>query len=213
MSPLAVEVIDARAEPYAAVPTLMFRLRVTATEPDVVHALALRCQIRIEPQRRRYTPDEEERLLELFGPTPHWGQSLRPFLWTHVSSMLPGFTHTTEIDLPVACSYDFEVSATKYFHALEDSDVPLVLLFNGTVFSPGVAGFAAQPVSWNLDAEYRLPVQVWRDLMDLYFPASGWLRVHRDTLDALQRFKSSRALPTWEQAFETLLKEAGEDPS
>jgi Family of unknown function (DUF6084) len=47
--------------------------------------------------------------------------------------------------------------------------------------------------------------------MDLYFPNSGWLRVRRDTLDELQRFKASRALPTWDQAFEQLLKAAGED--
>jgi hypothetical protein len=46
--------------------------------------------------------------------------------------------------------------------------------------------------------------------MDLYFPNSGWLRVGRDTLDALQRFKASRALPTWDQALEQLLKQAGQ---
>jgi hypothetical protein len=47
--------------------------------------------------------------------------------------------------------------------------------------------------------------------MDLYFPNSGWLRVSRDTLDRLQQYKASRAVPTWDQAFELLLKHAGED--
>lgn len=213
MTALSVEVLDARAEPYAAVPTLMFRFQITATEPRAIHALALRCQIHIEPQRRRYSPGDEERLLGLFGETPRWGESLRPFLWTHVSTVLGGFEDTTDIDLPVECSYDLEVSAGKYFHALKDGDIPIVLLFNGTVFSPGESGFTAEPVPWNLEAEYRLPVRVWRELMDLYFPASGWLRLHRDTIDALERFKASRALPTWEQTLERLLKEAGEEPS
>ena len=54
-----------------------------------------------------------------------------------------------------------------------------------------------------------LPVPVWRDLMDLYFPNSGWIRLRRDTIDALSRYKADRALPTWEDAFELLLKEAG----
>jgi hypothetical protein len=46
-------------------------------------------------------------------------------------------------------------------------------------------------------------------MMDLYFPNSGWIRVQRDTLDSLQRFRAYRGLPTWDQAFEVLLKEAG----
>ena len=79
------------------------------------------------------------------------------------------------------------------------------------MFTKGQSGFAVEPVAWDLEASFRLPVAVWRDTMDLYFPNSGWIRVSRDTLDALQRFKSGRALPTWDQAFEHLLKEAGED--
>jgi hypothetical protein len=35
--------------------------------------------------------------------------------------------------------------------------------------------------------------------------------VSRETLDALARFKSDRALPTWDEAFEQLLKQAGEE--
>jgi hypothetical protein len=211
MTSLAFEVVEGRAEPHAAVPTIMMRVRVTETEGGTVHALALRCQIRIEPQRRRYQPEEEGRLYELFGETPRWGDSLRPFLWTHVSTTIAGFTGSTEFDLPIECTYDFEVAAAKYMHSLTAGEVPLILLFSGTVFTRGDRGFAAQPVSWNLEASYRLPVAVWRGVMDLYFPNSGWLRVGRDTLDRLQSFKSSRAVPTWDQAFELLLKHAGED--
>jgi hypothetical protein len=211
MTNLTLEVIDARPEPHAAVPTIMLRMRITETTGVAVHAIALRCQIRIEPQRRRYTADEESRLYELFGETPRWGDSLRPFLWTHVATTVTAFRGTTEVDLPIECTYDFEVAASKYLHAVEDGEIPILLLFSGTVFTKGTTGFAVEPVAWDLEAPFRLPVAVWRDTMDLYFPNSGWMRVSRDTLDALQRYKSARALPTWDQAFEHLLKQAGED--
>ncbi|MGH9300906.1 MAG: DUF6084 family protein, partial [Acidimicrobiales bacterium] len=185
MTKLAFEVLGARPEPHAAVPTIMLGLRVVETEGDGVHALALRCQIRIEPQRRHYSPAEEERLYEMFGETPHWGDSLRPFLWTHVSTTIAGFKGETEIELPVECSYDFEVAGAKYLHGLEDGAIPLLLLFSGTVFARGASGFTAEPVAWSSEAGFPLPVAVWRGMMDMYFPNSGWLRVSRDTLDGL----------------------------
>lgn len=211
MTDLSFSVLDARAERYAAVPTLVLRLRLTTASPEPVHAVALRGQIMIEPQRRRYEPDEQSRLVELFGEIPRWGDTVRPFLWTHVGVMVAGFNGATEIDLPVTCTYDLEVVAAKYFHALDGGEIPLLLLFSGQAFSSGRSGFSAQPVAWHEEASYRLPVAVWREVMDLYFPNSGWLRLQRDTLDALMRFKAARALPTWEDTFERLLKEAGEE--
>ena len=211
MTSLSFEVVGARAEPYAAVPTLMLRLRVTEADGQPVHAAALRCQVMIEPQRRRYEAAEEGQLLEMFGETPRWGDTLRPFLWTHLSVMVTGFTGSTEIDLPVMCTYDFDVAAAKYIHALAHGEVPLLLLFSGTVFSKGTSGFSVEPVAWHEEASYRLPVSVWREVMDLYFPDAGWLRVRRATIDALQRFKAARALPSWDDVLEQLLKEAGEE--
>ena len=208
MTELAIVVADARAEPYAAVPTLAFGLRISEASGARVHAMVLRSQIRIEPQRRQYTADEEERLKELFGEAPRWGETLRPFLWAHVATTVSGFQSQTDIDLPMPCTYDFEVAAAKYLHALEDGEIPLVFLFSGTVFTRGTSGFAAEPIPWHLEANYRLPVRVWRELMDQYFPNSGWLRLSRPTLDALQKFRTDRALPTWDQAIEALLKEA-----
>ena len=211
MTGLAFEVLDAHPEPHAAVPTIMFRLRVEEDDGFSIHALALRCQIRIEPQRRPYSADEQEQLYELFGETPQWGDSLRPFLWTHVSTTLGRFGGETEFDLPVECTYDFDVAAAKYLHGLRDGDIPLVMLFSGTVYTRGASGFSAEPLSWSSEASYKMPVGVWRSMMDLYFPNSAWIRLRRDTLDDLQRFRALRGFPTWDQAFETLLKEAGED--
>ncbi len=205
MSDVDFFVLGVEPDPYAAAPTLLFKLKLTETTGARVHTIALRCQLRIEPQRRLYSPAEEERLLAMFGESPRWGDTHKPILWTHASTMVAGFTGAGEVELPVPCTYDFEVSAAKYLHALDDGDVPLVLLFNGTVFS----GAGVEPVPWHKECHFKMPAAVWRQLMDLYFPNSGWIRLRRETLDALERFKTERALPTWEQALEALLKEAG----
>ena len=211
MSDLTFEVLEARVEPYAAQPTMMLRLRITETTGTPVHAVALRCQLNIEPQRRRYDKVEEARLYEMFGATPQWGESLRPFLWTNVGSTVSGFNGTTEFDLPVVCTYDFEIAAAKYMHALGDGVIPIALLFSGTVFSKGGTGVMAEPIAWHADASFQLPVATWRAVMDRYFPDSGWVRVRRETLDRLQRYKAERALVGWDEALERLFKEAGED--
>jgi hypothetical protein len=213
MTNLGFTVLGARAEPYAAVPTLIFRLGITESTGERIHALALRCQIQIEPRHRHYTGHEEERLLELFGEPRRWGETLKSILWTHASAMLPGFTGSLEFDLPVACTYDFEVTGVKYFHALDDGEIPLLLLFNGTVFTRGQTGFSVEPVPWEKEAPFRLPVKIWRELMDQYFPGGAWIRLRRESFDALHRFKGRRALPTWDDAVETLIREAGEEPS
>jgi len=213
MTNLSFTVLGARAEPYAAVPTLIFRLGITESTGERIHALALRCQIQIEPRHRHYTGHEEERLLELFGEPRRWGETLKSILWTHASTMLPGFTGSFEFDLPVACTYDFEITGAKYFHALDDGEIPLLLLFNGTVFTRGQTGFSVEPVPWEKEAPFRLPVKIWRELMDQYFPGGAWIRLRRESFDALHRFKGRRALPTWDDAVETLIREAGEEPS
>lgn len=210
MMNLSFHVDGARAEPYAAVPTLSLGLRVEAPG-QTVHALALRCQIRIEPQRRRYTSGEEERLLELFGETPRWGDTLKPFLWTQVSSLLPGFDGATKTDLAVPCSYDFEVAAAKYFHSLESGEVPLILLFSGTVFSKRPEGLSVTQVPWSKEASFKLPVETWRRMMDLYFPDGGWMRLRRDTLSALMEVKARRAFATFDEVIEHLIRAERED--
>lgn len=210
MSPVSFEVVGARVEAYAAVPTLVLRLRIVAASAEPIHALALRSQIMIEPKRRHYEAEEERRLTELFGETPRWGETLRPFLWTNVSMVVTAFTGATEVDLSIACTYDFEVAAAKYMHSLDGGDIPIVLMFSGTAFGTNATRLSVVPVSWSEEASFRLPVALWRDMMDLYFPNSGWLRLARETLDALQSYKASRALLTWDETFERLLKEAGE---
>jgi len=198
-----------RAEPvlYSASPLLIFKLRIETEEEEIsIPAVALRCQIRIEPTRRRYTPPAQERLLDLFGEPERWGQTLRSMLWTHTALVVPQFTGSTVVDLPVPCTFDFNVAATKYFYALEDGEVPLCLLFSGTIFYVNDEGFLqVSQISWEKEANYRLPVQVWKEMMAHYYPNGAWLCLNQDVFDRLYQYKSHRGLPTWEQALTTLL--------
>ena len=173
-----------------------------------MHAIALRCQVRIEPQRRGYDEAEQELLLDIFGRRAQWSSTVRPFLWAQCSTLVQGFEASTEVDLPLPCSYDFEVSAGKYLQALGEGEIPLVLLFNGTVFSRGQTGFAVQQLPWDAEASYRLPVAVWRELMDQHFPNSAWLRLGRDSFQALQRYRTSRGLLDWDETVTSLLSRA-----
>lgn len=210
MNGLAFRVEGARVDRHCAVPTLMFDLDLEAPG-DPVESLLLRCQIRIEPHKRRYTVDEERRLLELFGETPRWGDTLKPFLWTHVSAVVPGFSGRTSFELAVPCTYDLEVAAAKYMHSLDGGEIPTIFLFSGTVFRRAAAGMRVEQVPWDKEARLRLPVRVWRELMDAYFPGSGWMRLRKETLDALMLVKARRALATWDDVVVAILRDAGEE--
>ena len=195
-----------RPEPYAAGPSVQLDLRVTADEP--VHTVALRTQIRIEPRRRRYTPSEGGRLTDLFGEPARWGDTLNALQLATVATMVPGFTGSTTVPLAVPLTYDLDVAAAKYLHGLDDGDVPLLLLFSGTVFRGAPDRVQVGLVPWHEEAAYRLPVAVWRAAMDVHFPEAGWVRLRRETLEALRAYRSERVLPTWDDAVERLLKEA-----
>ncbi|MFI1887897.1 DUF6084 family protein [Streptomyces jumonjinensis] len=198
---------DVRADRHAAGPTLVFRLRITAPQETRVHALALRCQLRIEPARRFYAEAEGERLTDLFGERSRWGSTLHPIQFAQVPLMVPGFTGETEVDVPVPCTYDLDIAATRYFRALDEGDVPLLLLFSGTAFS-GPSGFQVSPVPWDREAAVRLPVRVWREMIEQHFPGCGWLRLPGDVIDGLLAFRARRALPSWEETVRTLLTTA-----
>lgn len=208
MAELSFTCLDVRPESYAVAPTLLFRLRVENPTGQRVRAIALRCQIRIEPARRGYSEQEAERLLELFGERGRWGDTLKPFQFAHASTVVPSFTDSIEVDVAVPCSYDMEVAAGRYFHALKDGEIPFILLFSGTIFSDGEQTLWIEQVPWHAETRYRMPVAVWREMMDMHFPASGWLRLRRDTIDALADFRAARALPTWDDAIIAMLDAA-----
>ncbi|MBV8932714.1 MAG: hypothetical protein JO285_09235, partial [Kutzneria sp.] len=190
MAELAFDCVDVRPQRYSTAPTLVFRLRIAEVNAAPVHAIALRVQIRIEPQRRSYDEQEAELLTSLFGDRSRWGETLKPMQFATASVMVPSFTGSGEVDVEVPCTYDLEVAAGKYFHALRDGVIPMILLFSGTVFATSEQGFWVQQIPWHQEATYRLPVRVWGELMNTYFPNEAWLRVTRETVDAMLRYKS-----------------------
>ncbi|GAA1950827.1 DUF6084 family protein [Kitasatospora viridis] len=208
MSGVGFACTGVRAERYAVGPTLQFGLRITAETPDTrVHAMALRCQLRVEPGRRRYGPAEEARLADLFGTRDRWPHTMHPLQFAQVSTVVPGFTGSTEIELAVPCSYDMDVAAARYFAALAEGGIPLLLLFSGTVFS-GPQGFAVHPVPWDREANCLLPVDTWREMVEQHFPGCGWLRLPGAAMDALLEYRSRHALPSWEATVAALLAHA-----
>ena len=213
MAELSFDCVDVFPQPYAAAPTLVFKLRIAELGAAAIHAIALRCQIRIEPQRRRYNEHEAESLTYLFGDPSRWGETLKPLQFTQVSVMVPSFTGSTEIDVPVPCTYDLEVAAGKYFHALDDGAIPMVLLFSGTVFGKGTNGFWVEQVPWHHEATYQVPVDVWQRMMDLHFPNEAWIRLRRETVDTLLKYRSRNAIPTWDAAVDKLIADAGLEAS
>jgi len=191
---------------HAASPQLAFQLAISETAATDIQSVLLKCQIRIEPTRRRYQAENPERLLDMFGPPDRWGKTMRSMLWTHAHVIVPAFTGNSKIDLAVPCSFDFNVAATKYFAALEEGEVPLCFLFSGTVFYRAEdGGLQVSPISLDKEADFRLPVAVWKRMMDHYYPHSTWLCLERDVFDRLLRYKAGNGLPTWEQAIESLL--------
>ena len=193
MPELSFAVEGAQAVAHAVAPLLNFALRIsdtspieTGNEPQTIHAVALRCQIRIEPARRRYSPEEQERLHDLFGEPSRWGQTLRPMLWTHASVVTPPFTGTTVVELPVPCTYDFNVAATKYFDALENDAIHLLLLFSGTIFYAAEGDhLQIAQIPWDREAKFSLPVRTWKTMMEMYYPNTAWLNLRKDAFDRL----------------------------
>jgi hypothetical protein len=203
---LAFSVAGARVQPHAAQPTLVLALAIEERSGQPLEGLALQCQLRIEPQRRGYAPDEERRLADLFGDTDRWSSTLRPLPWIDTTLFAPAFDGRTEVELAVPCSYDLEVAAAKYFGALVDGEVALRLLFRGTIFARGADGLEMTPLPWDRETTWRLPVALWRLAIDGHFPDAGWLRLRKETIDALLAFKGRHALPSWDGVIAQLLK-------
>jgi hypothetical protein len=197
----------AEALTFAAVPSILFKLRIENLGEEPIRSVALSTQVRIAATQRHYDATEQEQLLEVFGEPHRWGSTLRSLLWTHTTLQVPPFSESTVVDMPVTCTYDFEVVAAKYFHALEDGEVPLEFLFTGTVFYAGDGGgLQIDRISWEKEAQFRLPVRLWKETMEHYFPNSAWIRLRRDAFDGLYDYKVRKGLPTWEAAVEALLR-------
>ena len=192
---------------FAAVPTLLFKLRIETLESEPVCAVTLRTQIRIAATQRTYKPAEQARLANVFGEPQHWATTLQSLLWMHTTVQVPSFSERTVVDMLVPCTYDFEVVSAKYLYALEDGEIPLEFLFSGTIFYRSREGMLqVVQIPWEKEAQFRLPIRLWQQMMAHYFPNSVWLRLHKDTFDRLHSYQVQQGLPTWEAALERLLQ-------
>jgi hypothetical protein len=207
MPDLSFQIEKAEPQRFTVAPTLLFKLRITNTVAnEIIHSVALRCQIQLEVSRRQYSAEDQKQLRDLFGEADRWGQTLKTMLWTHASVVAPAFNDTSVVDLPVPCTFDFNVAATKYFHGLADGDVPLAFLFSGTIFYADRDGaLQVAPIPWDKEARFRFPVKSWREMMDIYYPNSAWLCLRRDVFERLYQYKVEHGIPTWEQALERVL--------
>jgi hypothetical protein len=189
------EVIDVAHVPFAAAPTIVFSLRVTVPSDHEIYTIALTTQLQIDASRRGYVPPVRERLTELFGPPGKGAATTQSLLWARIESLVPSFTGATEIELHVPCTYDLEVATAKYFAALDGGEVPLSMHFNGTVLYRAPDG-ALQMVliPWSTTTQFRMPVAVWRTMIEEHYPSVGWIRLHERTLARLQALRAKRGL-------------------
>ena len=203
---LGFTVLACEPLPHAAAPSLRFSLGIDA-QGAAVRSVMLDVQIRIAATQRQYDEAEQAQLGDLFGEAHRWADTLRNLLWTQATLVVPPFDGSTVVDLIVPCTYDFDVAAAKYLAGLHEGEIPLELLFSGTVFYAGASGaIQINRISWNAEAAHRLPVRVWRETMDHYFPNSAWLRLDRKAFERLVAFRARNALTSWEAVVDALLE-------
>jgi hypothetical protein len=203
---LDLRIEGVRAIQHAAAPTLRFTLGVEDRSGREVFMAGLSVQIQIEPAKRRYGPEERAKLTELFGDPHRWSTTAQRMHWTSETVLLPSFTGSTTAQIEVLCNYDVELAAAKYFHSVADGEIPLAFHFNGSVYYAAEGGrLQVVQVPWDTTAAFTLPVSVWKEMVDSYYPYRGWVPVHRDTLDALQRLKARLGAPTFDAAVSELL--------
>jgi hypothetical protein len=192
--------------PHAAAPTLRFALRVEDTSGREVFMAGLSVHIQIEPVKRTYEAEDRAKLIELFGDPHRWATTSQRMHWTSETVLLPSFTGSTTAQIEVLCNYDVELAIAKYFHSVSDGEIPLAFHFNGSVYYASDGGrLQVVQVPWDTTADFTMPVSVWREMIDSYYPYRGWVPVHLDTLDALQRLKARLGAPTFDAAVTELL--------
>jgi len=210
MTTLRFHVSDPSPSSQVATSAVSFRLRIQNEGQARVHMLALRCQVQIEPRVSRRSVDEAKHLRAASSHSPLWSRKLRPLLWARVALIVPAFERVTTADLVVPCTYDFQIASTRYLHGVRDDGIPLRFLFTGSIFRLQNEAFSVEPVPWDTDATFTLPATVWRTALDRILPHNASLSLRRETLDALLAFRTSRALPTWDDTLDVLLDEVAD---
>lgn len=201
-------VLGARPVRHAAAPMLAIDLQVSEPSGRQVYMVALSIQLMIEPARRRYDATAHERLVELFGSPERWAVTTRSLVWAKLDVLVPAFTGSTTVSVPVSCHYDLELAAAKYLHALEDGEAPMAMHFNGTIYYRDEHGSLQMVlVPWNTSIDFRMPVSVWQETIEHYYPGRTWVTVSSATFESLQRQKLQRGLATLDATVKALIDE------
>jgi hypothetical protein len=206
---LDFEVLDVSVA-RGVVPLLSFRLRITEHAGVPVDAVTLESQIQIEAARRRYKDArEQEALLDIFGEPHRYAKTVKTMVLAIATTQVQRFTGSVEAEVRVPSSFDLGLAWVKYFHALQDGEVPLAFQFSGTVFYQGENGnLQIAKIPWDREAFFRMPLKVWKQMIDEHYPDDNWLTLRRDVFDRLYRYKARNSLSSWEEAITALL--AGE---
>jgi hypothetical protein len=209
---LDFNVLGVRPVKYAAAPMLTIDLQVSEPAGREVYMVALTIQLMIEPARRSYDDHTRERLVELFGAPERWAVTTRSLVWAKLDVLVPAFTGSTTVTVPLSCHFDLELAAAKYLHSLPDGEAPLALHFNGMIYYPGAdGGLQMVLIPWSKSIDFRMPVSVWRETIAHYYPGTAWIAVGSLTFDALQREKLKRGLATLDACISDLVSEAPDE--
>jgi hypothetical protein len=203
---LKFQITGVEATTRGLAPLLGFQLEITnSPAEESIYAVLVNAQIQFQCPQRNYSDSEKGKLIELFGPPEMWGQSLRNRLWMQANTTVCGFRGKAGAVLQVPCTFDLNIAASKYIYALEQGEVPLLFLFSGSVFYEADGELKVEPISWDQESVYSMPVSLWRELMDRHYPNTAWITLERDVFDRLYEFKRERACLNWEQTIESLL--------
>jgi len=199
---LGVEVVE-----DAVAPTLRFRLGVSEPTQREIFTIALTAQINVEPARRDHDAATRERLVDLFGEPERWPATTHPFLWAHATTLVPTFSGAGVFTLPVASTFDLEVSAARYFASLADGEVPLAFHFSGSILMRGDDGrVQVVSVPWSCTTTWRMPVATWREMMRRHYPGRSWVALQQDTVERLTEYRREHGLHSFDACVERMLE-------
>ena len=114
MPELSIKITGVESSMRSMTPLLHFKVRIDNSPRDEnIQAVVLNAQIQIQSPQREYSAAEKENLFELFGPPESWGETLRNRLWAHTNAMIGPFRGSTEVLLPVPCTFDLNIASAK----------------------------------------------------------------------------------------------------
>ena len=210
MPELDFEIVSAEVKPHSAVPTLLFKMLVSnRNENEEVYAAALKCQVLIEATRRSYDEELKTGLREVFGDPDRWEETVRSLMWMTITIPVSRFRKSAIVDIAIPVCEDHITAAGKYFFTVKKGEIPLAFLFSGTLFFAGPeGGVQITQVPWHKEASYRMPADLWNQMMEIYFPGSRWVKLSSETFNRIYQYKARNNFTSLEECVEWLLKES-----